>query len=198
MVDELAKGCAEVCEVAAGATTRGAQVDGVSVRAGGGEDPKNEGEIAEKQRELARECTWPSQEDTFQTAGSTSGNIRGDTGQEGFRQGISLCLLRIRPEHEAQAQERAGVVIECKVNGIDVEILDIGFFDDNQLLVIIRTRDLNTMSKGRAHIGMIYYRELGWTEDVWGGQEVVSREGLIEVVMHYHETDRVRGGAFSR
>ncbi|KAF8679653.1 Anaphase-promoting complex, cyclosome, subunit 4 [Rhizoctonia solani] len=184
MVDELAKGCAEVCEVAAGATTRGAQVDGVSVRAGDSEDPKNEGEIAEKQRELARECTWPSQEPVARPETYVVTRVKRDSGREYRAFRWSLCLLRIRPEHEAQAQERAGVVIECKVNGIDVEILDIGFFDDNQLLVIIRTR-------GRAHIGMIYYRELGWTEDVWGGQEVVSREGLIEVVMHYHETDRV-------
>ncbi|KAF8761718.1 Anaphase-promoting complex, cyclosome, subunit 4 [Rhizoctonia solani] len=156
-----------------------------SIRTGWrGEDPKNEGEIAEKQRELARECTWPSQEPVARPETYVVTRVKRDSGREYRAFRWSLCLLRIRPEHEAQAQERAGVVIECKVNGIDVEILDIGFFDDNQLLVIIRTR-------GRAHIGMIYYRELGWTEDVWGGQEVVSREGLIEVVMHYHETDRV-------
>jgi hypothetical protein len=42
---------------------------------------------------------------------------------------------------------------------------------------------------------MIYYRELEWTGDTWGGQEVVSREELIELVTRHHETDRVRGGS---
>ncbi|CAE6422578.1 unnamed protein product [Rhizoctonia solani] len=184
VIEELAKGCAEVCAVAAGATTRGAQVDGTPIRAGGAEDLSHEHVLAEEQRELARECTWPSQEPVARPETYVVTRVNRQTGREYCAFQWSLCLLRIRPDHEAQVRELAAVVIDCEFNGVGVEILDIAFFDEDQLLVILRTR-------GRAHIGMIYYRELEWTGDTWGGQEVVSREELIELVTRHHETDRV-------
>ncbi|CAE7060759.1 unnamed protein product [Rhizoctonia solani] len=176
IADELAKGCAEVLAVAAGATTRGAQVDATPAWAGDTEPPLPEGTLEER-RELVRECTWPSQETTPRPETYVITRVKRDSREY-------LCLLRIRLEHEARLQERASIVIECEVDGVGVEILDIAFFDDNQLVVIMRTR-------GRAHIGMIYYRELGWIEDVRGTREVVSREELMELVMRQYETNRM-------
>ncbi|CAE6462052.1 unnamed protein product [Rhizoctonia solani] len=177
---ELAKGCAEVLAVAAGATTRGAQVDGMPVWTGG--DEHTLPEETSEQRELVRECTWPSQEADPRPETYVITRVKRDSGREycGFSGGVDL----IRPEHEARMQEQASVVIECEVDGVGAEILDIAFFDDNQLLVILRTR-------GRAHIGMIYYRELGWIGDVRGTREVVSREELMELVMRHYETNRM-------
>ncbi|CUA76703.1 Anaphase-promoting complex subunit 4 [Rhizoctonia solani] len=177
IADELAKGCAEVLAVAAGATTRGAQVDGMPVYTGG-TDPMPSEETFEERHELVRECTWLSQETIPRPETYVITRVKRDPGRE------YLCLVRIRPKHEARVQEQASVVIECEVDGVGVEILDIAFFDDNQLLVILRTR-------GRAHIGVIYYRELGWIRDVRGSQKAVSREELMELVMRHHETNRM-------
>ncbi|KAJ1311465.1 hypothetical protein OPQ81_009954 [Rhizoctonia solani] len=176
MIDELAKGCAEVLAIAAEATTRGAQVEGEPLWVGNIEHSGPEQEISEDQ-ELVCECTWPSQEIVPRPETYVITRVKRDSDRE------YLCLLRIRPEHEARVEERASVVIDCKVDGLGAEILDIAFFDDSQLIVIVRTR-------GRAHIGMIYYRELGWIGDIWRTQEVVSREELIELVMRHHETNR--------
>ncbi|KAG8734146.1 hypothetical protein FRC11_010891 [Ceratobasidium sp. 423] len=186
MADELAKGCAEVLAVAAGATARGAQVDGIPTWAGD-EHPSFERETPDEQRELVRECTWPSQETIPRPETYVITRVKRDPGREYCAfSGVELilCLIRIRPEHEAEVKERASITIDCEVNGVGAEILDMAFFDDNQLLVILRTR-------GRAHIGMIYYRELGWIGDVRGSQEVVSREELIELVMRHHENNRM-------
>ncbi|CAE6500106.1 unnamed protein product [Rhizoctonia solani] len=186
IADELAKGCAEVLAVAAGATTRAAQVDGMPVYTGG-TDPMPSEETFEERHELVRECTWLSQETIPRPETYVITRVKRDPGREYCAfSGVELilCLVRIRPKHEARVQEQASVVIECEVDGVGVEILDIAFFDDNQLLVILRTR-------GRAHIGMIYYRELGWIGDVRGSQKAVSREELMELVMRHHETNRM-------
>ncbi|KAF8609635.1 hypothetical protein BDV93DRAFT_540863 [Ceratobasidium sp. AG-I] len=199
LVGDLAQRCAALCSEAAGATTRHARV----ARSWADGKDKGEGEGGQHgdarwtgTGNVPRERTVYGREGEAACEQYVASRVRRDSGNA-YCSG--LCILRITLGHEAmesKPQQMAGAVLECTALAgnepdamLDVEILDLEFFDDEALVLVVRTKE----PPGRAFIAMVMYRDVGYSPIAENDGVVYSREALIELVMDRYETGRLPG-----
>ncbi|KAG8745697.1 hypothetical protein FRC10_007177 [Ceratobasidium sp. 414] len=111
----------------------------------------------------------------------------------------SVCLLRIKHRHEA-TEGRPGLVgaavMECTARAreaseelLDLEILDLDFFDDDALVLVVRTKE----PQGRAFIATVMYRDVEYSNVAEDDRVCRSWETLVERAVGEYESGRVSG-----
>ncbi|KAG9101038.1 hypothetical protein FRC06_003429 [Ceratobasidium sp. 370] len=194
LVGDLAQRCAELCGEAAGATTRHARVVRGDVGALGGNGDAGKGTMRHEDGRL----TVPRER-----------TIVNGEGEAGWEQYLAtrvqradngyLCLLRIRHGHEA-TEGRPGLVgaavMECTARAreaseemLDLAILDLDFFDDDALVLVVRTKE----PQGRAFIATVMYRDVEYFTVAEGDRVCRSREALVERAVGEYESGRFSG-----
>ncbi|KAG8711906.1 hypothetical protein FRC08_015261 [Ceratobasidium sp. 394] len=189
LVGDLAQRCAELCGEAAGATTRHARVVRGQV---GGDTGKGTMHQEDGRLTVPRERAIANRE-----------------GEAGWEQYLAtrvqradkayLCLLRIKHGHEA-TEGRPGLVgaavMECTARAreeseelLDLVILDLDFFDDDALVLVVRTKE----PQGRAFIATVMYRDVEYYTLAEDDRVCHSRETLVERAVGEYESGRLSG-----
>ncbi|KAG8702267.1 hypothetical protein FRC09_004839 [Ceratobasidium sp. 395] len=173
LVGDLAQRCADLCGEAASATTRHARVVRADVGALGGNTDMVSHEDGH----------WAAPRER------TIANTEGEAGWEQIRHG-----------HEA-TEGRPGLVgaavMECAARAreegeelLDLEILDLEFFDDDALVLVVRTKE----PQDRAFIATVMYRDVEYSNAIGEDDRVChSREALVERAMGEYESGRLCG-----
>ncbi|KAG8749870.1 hypothetical protein FRC12_013187 [Ceratobasidium sp. 428] len=191
LVGDLAQRCADLCGEAASATTRHARVVRADVGALGGNTDMVSHEDGH----------WAAPRER------TIANTEGEAGWEQYlatrvqrAHNTYLCLLRIRHGHEAtegRPELVGAAVMECAARAreeseelLDLEILDLEFFDDDALVLVVRTKE----PQDRAFIATVMYRDVEYSNAIGEDDRVChSREALVERAMGEYESGRLCG-----
>ncbi|QRV76536.1 hypothetical protein RhiJN_04551 [Ceratobasidium sp. AG-Ba] len=194
LVGDLAQRCADLCGEAAGATTRHARVVRADTGALGGNRDEGKGVSHEdKSQKAPRERTVTNKE--------------GEAGWEQFvatsvhrADNAYLCLLKIKHGHEAtegRPELVEAAVMECAARAreeseetLDLEILDLEFFDDDALVVVVRTKE----PQGRAFIATVMYRDVEFFKAVAEDDRVCrSWETWVQWAIDEYQSGRFSG-----
>ncbi|QRV91376.1 hypothetical protein RhiJN_19394 [Ceratobasidium sp. AG-Ba] len=212
LVGDLAQRCADLCGEAAGATTRHARVVRADTGALGGNRDEGKGVSHEdKSQKAPRERTVTNKEGEAGWEQFVATSVhRADNAYREFVfsfssvPGLMMCLdhcgALIKHGHEAtegRPELVEAAVMECAARAreeseetLDLEILDLEFFDDDALVVVVRTKE----PQGRAFIATVMYRDVEFFKAVAEDDRVCrSWETWVQWAIDEYQSGRFSG-----